>query len=499
MNIILVPILISMRGIFLIFISIISLQGFAQCPQLWSRVQVKEAPDFKAYQKSYIIQIEVLHGEKSGCMPIGNSINYSIYNSCGSSWQQTAKLNAGGDSINELCIPKSKMGFDDIRAFTFTDTFYLDSGNTCQNLLVYYESPSVGYLNFDSVPVTSWVLLNTHVRNNPVQLDTNFRLLEACNQEKRYYKPAYADVDEDSLKVNLAAAINYKPSTGLFPTKNEVPLKFPYTTQIPFGAIDFAIKKQAMSFLPFDTGFYGVPVTITEYKDSKNPFIGMVKAATSYFQISVLISEDCFPGLYFFGVFPEDTLKTFCGSGVITVPLSTRILTSSISPDGTDYKFSNDQGYPVIINKVIIPKDTLYVDELKMDVSFFFDGDYKLSIVRGTDRNKVFHECGYELLESDYFHLSLNNCPNEVHFGMGESSIGIEVFPNPFTDKIVLNLPQGKLARVQLINSVGVEMPVTANANKNSLELHADVPSGFYILNIQMKDGTQSSLRLVRR
>ncbi len=488
-----------MRGILLIFISIISLQGMAQCPQLWSRVQVEEAPDYQVHHKSYVIKIEVLQGEKIGCTALGNSINYNIYNSCGSSWQRTATLSKRGDSIHELCIPKSKMGFDDIQTFTFTDTFQLDSGNTCQDLLVYYESPSVNYLNFDSVPVTSWVLLNTFIRNKPVLLDTNFRLLEACNQEKRYYKPAYADLDGDSLKMDLAHAISYKPSTGLFPIKNEIPFKFPFTNQIPFGAIDFAIKKRAMSFLPFDTGFYGVPITISEYKTSANPFIGTVKVATSYFQIPVLISEDCFPGLYFFGVFPDDTIKTFCGSGVITVPLSTKILTSSISPDGTDFKFTNAHGYPVIVNRVLIPKDTLYVDELKMDVSFFFDGDYKLSIVRGTDQNKVFHECGYELQESDYFNLSLYNCPNEVHVGLGENQSAFEVYPNPFTDKIVLNSLGEEWEHIRLFNSLGVEVPFQLAHEKQKLELKADVPSGIYILHIQMKDGSSSSIRLIRQ
>ena len=463
-------------------------------------MQVEEAPDYKVHHKSYVVQIEVLQGEKNNCVPLGHAINYNVYNSCGSSHTRTATLLPGlrGDSISELCIPKSKMGFDDIKAFLFTDTFYLDSGSTCPNLLVYYESPALNYFNFDSVPVASWVLLNTLVRNTPPLLDTNFRLLEACNQEKRHYKPVYADLDGDSLKVDLAHAISYQPSTGLFPTRTEIPFKFPYSNQIPFGAIDFKIKQQALSFLPFDTGFYGVPITIEEYKPS-GPFGGMVKAATSYFQIPVFISEDCFPDIYYFGVFPDDTLTTFCGSGVITVPLSTKILTSSISPDGTDFKFSNNNGYPVLINRVIIPKDTLFVDELKMDVSFFFDGDYKLSIVSGTDKNKVFHECGYELQESDYFNLQLYNCPNQVHVGIEENRDEPQVFPNPFTDKIVLNLTEGEVEQLKLINSLGEEVPVSVLVEANNLELTPSVPAGIYILHIQMKDGSNSSIRLVKR
>lgn len=461
-----------------------------------------EAPDYQIHEKSYTIKIEVLQARQSGCQPLGDSISYTVYNSCGSSWQLTATrpANSIGDSLSKLCIPKAKTGFGDIRAFTFTDTLRLDSGSTCRDLLVYYESPPIDYLNFDTVPVVSWVLLNTFIRNSPPQLDTNFRLLEACNQEKRYYKPAYGDTDGDSLLVSLSKAINYNPSTGSFPVRNDESLKFPYTSQTPLGANNFTINRRTMSFEPFDTGFYAVPVSIAEYKPSSNPFVGYVKAATSYFQIPVLISDECFPDLYFFGVFnDDDTLSTYCGSGVITVPLSTKVLTSSINPDGTDFKFSNANGYPVIVNRVIIPEDTLFTDKLKMDVSFFFDGDYKLAIVSGTDNNSVFNECGYELLESDYFNLHLYDCPNQVFIGLEENYNDFGVYPNPFKDKLVVNLGEAKPTDVRIYNSVGEEVELSFEILEKQLEILTEVPAGIYILSLQMKDGTHSTMRVIRQ
>lgn len=466
---------------------------WSQCPQLWSRVKVAEGSAYTVNHKQFVVQIEVLQGERGTCNALGDSIHYMVYNSCGDSRQFTATriTPATTAGLSEFCIPLNQMGFNKLQTFTYTDTFRLDSGSTCPNLLVYYESPSIGYHNFHSVPVSSWVLLNTYVRNKPVQLDTSFRLLEVCNQNKRYYSPVSGDPDGDSLRIRMVDATHYTPSSGSFPQRIEKGLKFPFTDNIPIGASDFTIDGQTLSFTPFDTGFYGLPLTITEYKATNHPLVGTIKAATSYFQIPVLISDNCLPDLYFFEVFPEDTLTTFCGSGVITVPLTTPVLTSSINPDGTDFKFSNVNGYPAIVNKVIIP-NTLFTNELKIDVSFFFDGVYRLAIVRGTDQNKVFNQCGYELQESDYFHLKLYNCPNEVHFNLAEEENGTPIYPNPFTDKIVVEL-NGEFKEVKLYTAHGALVPVEVELEKSVLTLYPQVPAGTYFIDILWQDGTRST------
>lgn len=473
----------------------------AQCDQLWSRVRVSEAPGFTTLEKVYLVDIEVLESTINTCTSVGQALDYKVFNSCGDVWSATATLipNISADTLPELCIPKKKLTDGVLKTFHFRDTFYLDSGSICPNLLVYYESEPINYDNIDStggIPGVSWVLLNTFIRNNPHLTDTNFRVIEACNGEKRFYKPAFGDPDGDSLEVKQTKVISYKSGGGLFPIKAELGFSFPFSDKLPIASFDFDIHKQTVSFTPFDTGFYALPITVTEWKYA--PFFGIVKASTSYYQIPVQISDLCFPDLYYFGVFDEDTLDYSCKNRTITVPLSTKILTSSISIDGTDFKFSSDMGYPAIVKKVYIPKDTLYVDRLKIDVQFFFDGLYSMSIVKGSDQNKVFHECGYELQESDYFFMELGDCPNFVNIDLKENQIETSVYPNPFNERLLLGLEPNELSELRLLNSLGQDMPFRLNDGEGKLELYCSVPAGVYTLVVKLKNGKLQAIPLVR-
>ena len=85
----------------------------------------------------------------------------------------------------------------------------------------------------------------------------------------------------------------------------------------------------------------------------------------------------------------------------------------------------------VVVNKVDYDASKLFVDEVFIHLRFFFDGNYRAFIVRGSDGNTIINQCGYELQESELLRLHLSSCPNQVTFGQNEYQNLVSVFPNP--------------------------------------------------------------------
>jgi hypothetical protein len=74
------------------------------------------------------------------------------------------------------------------------------------------------------------------------------------------------------------------------------------------------------------------------------------------------------------------------------------------------------------------------------------------------------------------------------------SAIQFGIYPNPAQETVVVSIENGELKQVQLINPQG---KVVLNSSTKTIDIR-ELPSGMYIMNIQLSDGNQMTARLMK-
>ncbi len=486
---------------FSILVSALSASG--QCTSHGSRINVSHTDSLPPYT-NYEVEIEVIVDYSAGCPLFASGLTYQIYTSCGFHITRTVYPDTvvERDSSDILCYSAKEYAKGQVRNYRFHDQFSMDTVSSCASVLVYYPGTPVKYDNIDSTSGgadLSWVLINPIFLKEELNFNNDYRVLESCVGEKRYFRPATKRNHFDSLHMEVKPLLKYDTTGTPFLSRVGLGFDFPFNDKMPLPAYDLKMADSRVGFTAFDTGFYALPVTIEEWNIGTPTFPLFAIGATSHYTTPVYINDHCPIGLYFFQVFDRDTLFQDCRQRKITIPFENRVLTSSISPDGTDFKIESRQGYPAIIQKVYIPEDTLFVNEITLDIRFYFDGVYDVKMVSGSDNNTVFSECGYEFQEGLRKTLHLSNCPNQVNFDLTEENRDLKVYPNPFEDRIHIETSSVSVEKIVFTDAVGKEVGFTYNSSSQSLEFRHQLPAGLYILHLQMTDGGVHTFRFLRR
>jgi len=75
---------------------------------------------------------------------------------------------------------------------------------------------------------------------------------------------------------------------------------------------------------------------------------------------------------------------------------------------------------------------------------------------------------------------------------------GINVYPNPFSEELIINVTEGEYTQISLYNSMGQKV-YNSQISNNQLVINQILPSGLYTLIAESKDGKQLSQKVLRQ
>lgn len=169
----------------------------------------------------------------------------------------------------------------------------------------------------------------------------------------------------------------------------------------------------------------------------------------------------------------------------------------SISSDGSDLKFHNANGYPVLISEARA-KDfhASYTDSLELDVQFLFDGYYEVQLLQGADGNRLIDDCGYELNGNTRIMLHVSNCP--VASLADYTNFAFSVFPNPAKNHITIS-GESNISAVSIFGLSGQKLHETElESSKTEFNLPLKENwKGLHLIKIQNEEGAVFTTKLM--
>lgn len=475
--------------------------AWAQCDVLSSQVYLSETNTYSRSNKGFIVKIHLLVDGDTLCPNLSSTLAYKYNLSCGIQGEKQANLLSTVLVSNSKhdCTPKTGYTNYGLRRYTFVDTLQLGTSSHCDSMIVYVTNSSASFKNLDTnlTDIQSWVKIYLGHRNHFAQSDTTLNVLEACVGQTRHFQPIIHNPDRDSIFIKWDRPQIYSTQSSLPFQLQFHNFSFPYTASAPMASFGLSIDTSTISFTGYSEGLYTLPLLVEEWTRKSGAIWGRKLKSTTYRQQAIYLSDSCYYSQQNFKVFEKDSLNLKCSDRVIHIPLHKKILASSINRDGSDFKFSNTNGFPIVVNKVDYDATQLFVDEVFIHLRFFFDGIYRAYIVSGSDANTIINECGYELQESELLKLYLSSCPNEVSLGQNEYQTLISVFPNPIANQFKIT-HQGSLKNLKMFDGTGAEVSVECTVSPNTTTITGNFKPGVYLVLLQLNDGSRVTKKLIK-
>ncbi len=470
-----------------------------QCQHYWVKLKLEEDSAYSSSNRQYRVLIDVLMEDAGLCDDFGQ-FSYHLFNNCGHHITFTAQQSgvAVVDSADQDCLDLNEYADYTLYRKRYEGSFSLDTFATnCYHFQVYASRGAADFANIAGadtlgLPLSGWVEFISSRRHNFPRYHPELKVREACVGNEKHLKPAAVDgVENDSFNIAVVNPASFDFSNGLV-TKLFRDFKKPLGKSNPLPAFNFNVSYQELNFKPTVPGLMVIPLEISEWGiDSATGWWRLM--TKTYWQVPYFVSDSCDQINLEPLAFSSDTLYYSCQSATYAIPLGKEVAINSISPDGSDLKFLNANGYPVIVDRAYAPAGKLdYTDTLLIDASFFYEGLYELKLVSGTDGDLLVGICGGELLANQYLAIDMSQCPNTV--GREELAANeLEVYPNPVGELLRLEHPSG-IVSISLYSADGQEV-LNKVFSEIALYQQLKLPefaAGLYLLKVTTRAGELS-------
>lgn len=464
-------------------------------------MKVQPADSFSINNQSFDIEITVLLDDS--CTFTSQNHRFYVWTYYGEKHAGIAQIQSSRtvDPSELGCVSASQLSDTSLTEFTLKGAFSLMNSKN-PHILVYFEYGTQQYLNIagsdtTAVPVSAWVDLfgqfvdtnyyPTPYITNPHLKDPNSSFLTGCIGKPKSFSPFTLDPDKDSLGFEVSKFTWFDTTSATLPTPIRRDFSGYYGRFYPIPVDSFAIRKyRSLNFIPTASGFYALPIAVKELRPEDIGFAAWYTLSTTYRQVPVFFNDQCTPSIS--EAFKQDTLAIDCSQSKIHLPLEGLASSNSISPDGSDLKFHNANGYPALITAARAKdKHASYTDSLELDIRFLYDGYYEVQLLQGADGNRLIDDCGYEMSGNYRITLLVQNCGQ---VGLAEEKTSpISVYPNPATSQINITSGHTEISNITIFNLLG--QPVL-ESEKQGREISLALPNplnGLYILRIKLSDG----------
>lgn len=471
--------------------------------------RVQPRPNPTPLNHTFDVQIKVLLDDS--CDFASQTHRFYVWTVCGEHYTEVATITKSRpiSSSEFSCINTSQLSDTTLREFTLAGTFTLNNSH-CPGVRTYFEYGSQTFYNIEdydslTVPVAGWVDFNGSLRrdtlsnqytNAPHITDSIINLIGACDGNEKTISPMVSDLEHDSLFIEVTKVCWVDTTSDSFPTiKSRNFLGF-YNKSYPFPSTSYSVIKKfrRINFVPSDTGLYAIPTYSKEY-DYDYTFNLWYLKYKAYRLIPLFVSNQCTPPNQ--EAFAYDTIQVNCQQGKVYIPLQAMAHPGSISSDGSDLKFHNANGYPVLISEARA-KDfhASYTDSLELDVQFLFDGYYEVQLLQGADGNRLIDDCGYELNGNTRIMLHVSNCP--VASLADYTNFAFSVFPNPAKNHITIS-GESNISAVSIFGLSGQKLHETElESSKTEFNLPLKESwKGVHLLKIQNEEGAIFTTKLM--
>src|SRR5690606_15738845 len=161
------------------------------------------------------------------------------------------------------------------------------------------------------------------------------------------------------------------------------------------------------------------------------------------------------------------------------------------------------------------PFVTLYSSDGKLIKTFADSGLYFIPVPNGYDNMSVFNVVQQSdkrfILAGTVFNIQGNRrelllmrlnkeqYPQSIHKNPGHNEIRFDAYPNPASNKVVINLSTigNKEAQVFFRNSLGAIVKHIKTSRAISDVLIDDLPAGTYFISVHTKDGMSATKKLI--
>lgn len=473
------------------------------------RVQPRQNPS--SLNHTFDVEIKVLLDDS--CHFASQTHRFYVWTNCGEHYTEIATITKSRamPSPEFSCINTAQLSDTTLREFTLAGTFTLNDSK-CSSIKTYFEYGEQTFYNIEdydslAVPVAGWVDLNGTLpdtighptTNNPHLPDTTINMIGACLGEIKTISPMVSDLDapwKDSLYIELTKVSWIDTASDTFPSLQRRNFLGHYNKAYPVPATQYSVSKQRrINFTPTDTGLYTLPTYSIEFTWDHIFALWILKSRT-YRLIPLFVSNQCPPSQT--EAFAYDTIQYNCQKNKLHLPLQAMAHPASISPDGSDLKFHNTNGYPALIAEARA-KDfhASYTDSLELDIQFLYDGFYEVQLLQGADGNRLIDDCGYEMAGNTRIMIQVSNCP-VAGLDDFQDENQFSVFPNPARNNVRIS-GSTEISAIAIYSLTGQKVLQTDFKDLQSeiqLSLKGEW-SGLYYLEIKNTEGGVSTNKLV--
>ena len=466
-------------------------------------MEVNPVDSFSVSNQSYEVEIKVMLDDS--CLFSSQNHRFFVWTYSGEKVSALAQIQSSRPvEVSSLgCISTSQIIDTTLREYTLTGIFSLIDSRS-PHILVYFEYGSQQYQNVEgydtiSVPVSAWVNLYgqyfdtnyypTPYITNPHSKDPNSNFFSGCVGKPKSFSPFTVDPDKDSLGFAVSKVTWFDTSATNYPSPLRKDFIGYYGKSYPIPVDSFAIRKyRSLDFTPTASGFYTLPVIVKELRPEQVGLAAWYTLSTTYRQMPVLFSNQCSPPQT--EAFARDTISIDCRQAKVYLPLQDLASSKSISPDGSDLKFHNSNGYPALITAARAQDlHASYTDSLEIDITFLYDGFYGVQLLQGADGNRLIDDCGYEMNGNHRITLQVQNC-GQVGLSEESSKTQVDVYPNPARHHLNFVSSTSDLTEIKIFDLTGHQiLTQQCEGSEVSISLSNQL-SGLYIFEIRLSDGS---------
>ncbi|MCH8555366.1 MAG: T9SS type A sorting domain-containing protein [Schleiferiaceae bacterium] len=324
--------------------------------------------------------------------------------------------------------------------------------------------------------------LNNTIGPNSSALIHNVGNIYVCPGQQYTWPKYYTDTDGDSLF--------FRPGLPKVSATGTVNTIAPYSVTHPIsGVFAFDSLKPQLEFLSLNTGNFGMYYSVEEYRmhpagthmvlvGKRDYEYNLVSVSTVCPPRSLLPISPNTPNAVFDTDYNALVIEHNAQDSALTIVLSNSIHSSTLSPDGTDFRLSLDSVTSLpIVSAVAL--DAPMTDQITLYFMgpFTKNGVFPLYIKIGNDGNTLLSRCGLYLDEYDTIYVRVSGAGSLATLPSEEASC--RLYPNPSQSDFVFETVRsgGQLCFYGLQGELVYEKTITNPLTQISTE---DIATGKY-------------------